>query len=396
MHPRNSSTVLHQRDNRYLRTLPPVSKAQLAKIERPEKISQTALSHFDACPRSALLYWKHKGGPQTAAMARGEVFHHFVEQSVEQLVEAGEKQMPPEVAKANIMALIGERTDLHLPEYEQNALRAMAWNWAEATMIDPDQIVGLEQMIELEIGDWIVRGKLDFAEIGPFGALVRDYKTSIAMPSQDEIENGAKSFQGRFYALLLLFGIPEGETLSLGKGLDECRVELVYPRFTNSETGELISREVTWNRDQLTDFRNTLQGHLERITHGFDSGEWPAQAGSHCSICPAQHECPIPEQLRPRIIESVDEATEALELHFTRDAEQRKLMKAVSAFHEDYAAPIFMGDYSYDRRLEERRNVDWEAAGDGPVLPEHISIVPSTPFRKRKQTPEERESRNGG
>lgn len=362
-------------------------------VERPEKASQTFLSRFNVCPFSAALYLKTKGGPQSPAMLRGSLFHRFVEESVAYLVDEGETQMPPEVGKDRMMALIRDSGE-HLPEYEMNALRAMAWNWSDATVIDPDEIVGLEQMIELQIGNWTVRGKLDFAEIGPVqGALIRDYKTQINIPSQDEIENGAKSFQGRFYALLLLFGIPENESFPLGNGLDEVRVELAFPRYSNPETGELIGREVTWTRDQLVDFRNSLEIHLAELDESLESGEWHASPGSWCAECPLRSACPIPEQaMEFEVIESVEQAEQALSLHLTRDAAQRRLMKSVSSFHEDHAQPIVVGDYAFDRRLETRRSVDWDAAeAEGEVKPEHIKLVPSTPFRKKKLTPEQRE-----
>lgn len=359
------------------------------KVERPEMASQTLMSRFNVCPFSAALYLDNKGGPQTPAMLRGSVFHRFVEEAVSYLVDQGETQMPPEVAKDRMMALLAESE--HLPEHEMNVCRLLAWNWASATAIDPDCIVGLEQMIELEIGDFTVRGKLDFAEIGPFGAFVQDLKTSISLPSQDEIENGAKSFQGRFYALLLLFGIPEGEALPLGKGLDECRVQLAFPRYTNEETGELIGREVTWTRDQLTDFKRSLEIQLDELARSLESGEWDAIPGSWCAECPKRSACPLPEQAFDfEVIETVEQAETALELHLTRDHQQRQLMRSVSQFHEEFAQPIQVGDYAYDRRLETRRSVDWDAAGDGPVMPEHVKQVPSTPFRKRKVTREER------
>lgn len=365
------------------------------KVKRPEKASQTLLARLNACPFSAALYLKYKGGPQTPAMLRGSIFHRFVEESVQYLRDEDEIQMPPEVAKDRIMALIAE-TDAHLPEHEMNVCRLLAWNWAGATAIDPECIVGLEQMLELEIGNWTIRGKLDFAEIGPFGALVRDYKTSINLPSQDEIENGARSYQGRLYSLLLLFGIPEGETLPLGTGLDECRVELAYPRYVNAETGELIGREVTWTRDQLVDFRNSVEIQLGKLEQSLESGEWHAQAGSHCGECAKRPDCPIPEQaLEFDVIETIEDAENALQLHFTRDAEQRRLMRSVSAFHETHEKPIIVGDYAWDRRLQESRRIDWDAVGDGPVQPDQIKLVPSTPFRKRKVTVEEREALNG-
>jgi hypothetical protein len=380
-----------------LRTQPPIAKAELAKVERPESLRQTVISKFDACPRSFYLYCKYDGGAPAARLDRGIVFHEFVERAVRMMIDTDETSMPPEVAKDLIGSIVTERKDLVVPEYEQNALRAMAWHWANATIIDPEEVVGLEQKIELALPGGKVHGTPDFATITQFGyAQIDDYKTSLAIPSMDELENGAKSFQGRLYCLLFAFGIPEGESLPLGKGLEEFRFRTVYPRFVTDD-GELVSREVIYSRDQLVDFRRTIESHLEKIEHGFATGEFPASPGSHCAECPARAECPIPETVHEIAwIDTLEEAEQALELHLTRDAVQRRLMKSVSAFHESYAQPIFVGDYSYDRRLETRRSVDWEAAeAEGRVLPEHIKKIPSTPFRKRKQTKDERDERNG-
>lgn len=382
-----------------LRHQAPIPKAQLAKVERGEMESTTSMGKFNVCPRSYFLYRKYRGGPSNHALARGECWHDFRERFVQLLVDNSETSAPPEIGKDLMRAVIADRTDLVLPEYEQNSLRAMAWNFSEATIIDPEQVVGLEQTIELHLENGTIRGRLDYAEIvAAFHyALIVDDKTSLAIPSQDEVENGAKSWGGRFYCLLLMEGIPEGESLPLGKGINEFRFRLQYPRFTNSETGELIYREVSYTRDQLVDFKGTVESHLEKINEGWVTGNFPASPGSHCVECPARSECPIPEQFHEiEVIETVEEAQQALELHLTRDAVQRRVMKSVSAFHEDYAAPIFVGDYSFDRRLETRRQVDWDAAGDGPVMPEHIKQIHSTPLRKRKQTLEEREeARNG-
>ena len=41
-----------------LRKLPPVEPLE----RRPSRLSQTALKHADACPRSGYLYLKHRGG----------------------------------------------------------------------------------------------------------------------------------------------------------------------------------------------------------------------------------------------------------------------------------------------------------------------------------------------
>jgi hypothetical protein len=219
-----------------LRTQPPIAKAELAKVERPESLRQTVISKFDACPRSFYLYCKYDGGAPAARLDRGIVFHEFVERAVRMMIDTDETSMPPEVAKDLIGSIITERKDLVVPEYEQNALRAMAWHWANATIIDPEEVVGLEQKIELALPGGKVHGTPDFATITQFGyAQIDDYKTSLAIPSMDELENGAKSFQGRLYCLLFAFGIPEGESLPLGKGLEEFRFRTVYPRFVTDD-----------------------------------------------------------------------------------------------------------------------------------------------------------------
>lgn len=371
-----------------LREQPPLPKSERDKVKPPEKISQSALAKFDSCPRSAFLYWKHKGGYQSPPMIRGEIFHEFVEESVQLMVEDGSRTLAPEIAKANVMGLVRDRKDVHLPEYEQDALRRMAWNWGEATAIDPENVVGIEQMIELEVGSWTIRGKLDFAEIGPFGALVRDYKTSISVPNQEDVEKGSKSFQGRFYALLLLFGTPEGEALSLGAGLNECRVELAFPRFTNSETGELIGREVTWTRDELTDFRDSLAAHLEAIDHGFDTGEWPAQTGSHCNECPARSECPLPDRVHPVAeIQSTEEAAQQALAWHLGSRELEPLKKSVRAYCDANGLESLPYDADYELAFvpETRRSIDWKSVAEGePVSPDLITTSPSVKFTKRK------------
>jgi hypothetical protein len=380
-----------------LRHQAPIPKAELKKVGRPEKLSNTSLGKFDKCPRSFWLYLKHKGGPQSHPMARGECWHDFRERFIGELRDGGEPSAPPEVGKDLMNAVIAERKDLVLPAHEQHALRGMAWNFAAATVIDPDAVLGLEQMIEMELGDWTIRGKLDFAAMTPFGwILVEDDKTSLSIPSQDDVENGAKGWQSWFYPLLVAFGIPEDEDLPLGAGVDEFRFRFSYPRFTNSETGEIIYREVARTRDQLADFRNTLLSHLERIDHGLETGEFPASPGSHCFECPARSECPIPEQYHElENVTGMDDAVSKAEAWHTRDLAQRRLKKSLRAFADAEGEPIFYGDYALDFRYEQKRSVDWDAIEAGNFDPERdIKISPSTKFDKRRQTPEEREERD--
>ena len=127
-----------------LRHQAPIPKAQLAKVEHNGTESTTSMGKYNLCPRSYFLYRKHRGGPSNHALARGECWHDFRERYVELLVENSETSAPPEVGKDLMRAVIAERIDLVLFEHEQNALRAMVWNFSEVMVIDPDQVVGLE------------------------------------------------------------------------------------------------------------------------------------------------------------------------------------------------------------------------------------------------------------
>lgn len=377
------------------RDLPPLPTDELAKVTPPEKFSQSILAKWDTCHRSAFLYRKYRGGPQSPAMVRGEVFHRFVEESVQYLIEAGERSMPPEVAKPRIMELIREYS---LPEYEQDALRRMAFHWANSTVIEPDRIVGLEEMIEMEVGPYTVRGKLDHAQISVLGhAEVDDYKTSLSMPSQDDLEKGSKGFQLKFYAALMLWGKPEGESLRLGEGINEVRARLVFPRFVYPEgherAGEMIDREVTYTREQLTDFRDSLLLHCEQLEEAFETGKFQATDGSHCSECPAYSECPLPDALHSHEqIESMDQAIEVAKLIDFRDSEQRADRKALKEFCDENGIDplLYNDDYCYAFRPEVSKRVNWKAVDGGPVRDQHVTETKAVKFARRKQTAEEK------
>lgn len=382
-----------------LREFPPVEE----KVERPEKASQSLLARMDVCPRSAFLYRKYGGGTQSHAMARGEVFHETVERLTQLLMDSDEKEIPPEVAKDHAQAVIEERTDLVLPEYEQDAVRLMAWNWAQGTIIDAEHVIACETMVELELGDWTIRGKIDRAEAYGPEALVIDYKTSLAMPSQEQFERG---FQGKFYALLIAEGKVEGQPFPIGRGLQGFVVSEVYPRFIREESGELANRTTDrpYTRDELSDFKRTLLGHLEKLDHGFKTGEWPAVDGSHCATCSAPSECPIPEHLREiHEIATLADAEAAGRTLAWKKKEIADLQTSLREFAKENGAIFFDADQVWDFGYSESRSVkDFDKLraaimrtvelGEDFNLEDHVTVRKSNKFGIRKLTEEEREA----
>ncbi len=370
------------------RDLPPLSKAERAKIKRPATASQTLLAKMDTCHRSAALHLKYggedrdKSGERTMGtwqghqLIRGAIFHEAVRRAKRVLIDSEETSMPGEMVKEIAIGVINEHPELPLPEYEQDVIRVCAYNWGEATIIDPATIIGVEEQFVWELKHGTITGKPDFMEITPQGTLrIRDYKTGLHMPSSDELRNGRRSFQGKLYSGLALFGKPEGEDFVLGEGIQQVEFSQEYPRLVNDETGELLYRSVTFERNYLqADFRPTLESHLQKLDHAFKTGKWQAVQGTHCPECPAPSDCPLPARLRDLApIETREQAEDAANRILIREREQRRDRKGLRGYAEQHDEPIMVGDYAFDFNVQTN--------GDG---------VTSTPFRKRKQTDEER------
>jgi hypothetical protein len=324
------------------------------QIEAPEKASQTLLSRVDVCPYSAALYLRHKGGPQTPAMARGEAFHDFAERATNMLISNGEAEMPPEVGKDLMTAVLEERTDLVVPASEQDACRLMAWNWALSTYIDPETIVGVEAMLEAEVAGWTIRGKLDLCRISGNVGIVEDWKTSLMIPS---VEDYKRSFQPAFYAFLMAEGRVEGDT-ALGEGLAEIHTKELYPRYRREEDGQLVHRYDEFDRARIHDFRQTLTALLAKLDQGLKSGEWAASPGSHCATCPASSECPIPAHLRQiKTVGTPGDATE-LAMGITMREAEIKTDKAALKAWVDENGEVVVGDERWSFTLSRSERAD--------------------------------------
>ena len=159
----------------------------MPEVEAPEKVSQSLLARMDVCPTSGMLYLKHHGeNMQTHRMAGGEAMHFVFERLTQMKMDEPEGDMPPDVAKDFAQAMMDERVDLALSADEQEGVRTAVWNWAIARnglrAIDPDAVLGVEVMLEMEIGDWTLRGKLDLVEVLEREGVVTDYKSRCGCP----------------------------------------------------------------------------------------------------------------------------------------------------------------------------------------------------------------------
>ena len=351
----------------------PVTEA----VERPSRLSQTLLRTTDNCPRAGFLYLKHRGGPSSAAMDRGSAFHKFAERMVVELVTRGEKSLfapaqgeeSPEalqsaaqdvasLTQAMVESVFEDHPEYVMPAAERDHVRSMAYHAAVGFDVDPQTVVGVERSFTLDVGDWQIIGKVDLASLpSPTLGEVLDWKTSLHVPSQEEHE---KSFQAKLYALLLMYGTPEdGEPM--GRHLTHVRGRMIYPRAKPRETDKglrLVQRTATWSRGQLDEFRLDLEALGRRITGGLDTGDWPAQAGSHCSECPAPRKCPIPVELRNHqgTVTSADEAAARLEWALRAKAEVAAVEKEVKAWAKEHGG-VVVGDKIFEGTVAESRKL---------------------------------------
>jgi len=280
----------------------------------PRTLRQTWLRHFNLCPRSAFLASKYADSMTTAAMARGTAVHEIFARSTAHALSTQEAVIPPDVVKTVVDEVLAEQS---VPFEEHDGIREMAWRWATEFAMDPDSVVAVETLFQLQVGDWTVRARVDFAELLEDGKalLIRDYKTSRAAPPFDEVARKvggrlvAKNFQLVLYALLVAFGVPVRETHRVGgeetpepfgvaPHARDFHMEFVYPGLENAE-GRMVTRPVELDMLELAEYRSSLEGLVTRVVNSESSGHWPAVVSdAACGECPAPGECPIPQEVR--------------------------------------------------------------------------------------------------
>jgi hypothetical protein len=336
-----------------LRDLPAV--APLAGF--PDRYSQSMLRHASHCQRAAYLYVKYRGGTPGVALDRGTAVHAVIEKMTWALIENEERTLfaaqegedPVSAAQevASLTATFVEevraaRPDLTVAPGEWDAVRIQAYHWALATELDFEKVIAVERKFVLDVAGHELSGIIDLALIDETVGEVRDYKSSWSPPDNDEY---AKGFQGRLYALLLAFGHPvekvpcgscrgmtadhpellpcecggrgfvERREAPIGDRLQWVRTRELYPRLLR-DTGELQEpKPVVFSRTDLQDFLLDVEAIIRQLDSARASGKFPAVAGSHCSMCPAAAECPLPAHLRnyAGAINSHDQAAEAAE-----------------------------------------------------------------------------------
>jgi hypothetical protein len=189
------------------------------------------------------------------------------------------------------------------------------------------------------------------------------------------------------------------ETLepNVGEYVQWVRTSEVFPRYL-SRDGTVATRSILYSRQEIHEFMGDLVRLVRRVEKAFDDWRWGAIRGTHCSICPAQSECPLPEVLRPHAgkINDLDRASEALEWCDSTADRIRATRAEVRAFARAREVTVPVGrDEEYVFELSESRKTDWDALEDGVerarrygepfALSQYVKPQKSTSFVKRKR-----------
>lgn len=385
-----------------LRDFPPVEE----NVDQPESFRQTLLNKHDQCPRSAYLYMKYEGGKSSHRADGGTALHMTLERATNLMIDNGEPQIPGDMCREMADAVMAEATHLVLSTAEQDAVRLMAWNWAEATAFDLDKIIGAEVPLEMELCGLKITGTIDLMETYEQTIRNTDYKSGLNMKKNEEIQ---RDFQGKLYGLLSLIGVNSETGNGYGSGIDNIWHEQVYPRYREKDdrgkpVGSLLASYGAWERFELHEFRVSLERNLERLQESFETGDWPARDDdTWCGYCPAQTECPIPAHLRKaEEIETPEDAENAFSHKMATERESRRLAAGLRTWVDQHEA-VFVGEHAYDAKPSISREVkDWEvfeAEIEGAILTgkpikieDFVRTKKSTRFGKRKQTKEELEN----
>lgn len=353
-----------------LRDLPPVEPVPV-----PARFSQTLLAYAEKCRRSAYLYMRHHGGAPGHALDAGTAFHLVAERALNLLIEHGEPQLDPDTGKVLLGEVLAEHPELTVPvngQVSEDALGVMVYHFCVGLRLNVERVVAVERKFVLELAGRTVSGRIDVALIAGDVAQVRDWKTTFALPSQQEFED---SLQLSLYGLLLLFGRPEAPDGTLEEPLGDRVgwVDLgeVYPRYL-SKDGGLVERNVVLSRQELADFR----GRVERLVVQLDEavggegreGTWrfPAVSGAHCARCPCEPECPLPSHLRrwAGSVNSMEQAEEAAEWVRRMEARVGATKKELRAFAQAHG-PVRAGREVFEFSAQERRVTAWEELESG-------------------------------
>lgn len=325
--------------------------------------SHTRLEKADECLFGYYQQYVAKvAAPPGEPAIVGSGFHAVAERYGRHCVEKGvasDEDMIPDIVKA-VCFDPKEPTAPGAVYYPK--ILSLAQAWASRTVFNPETIVDLEMKLPSgwdpgngvypppNVGRHLFVGVIDRLELDGDTLVIRDYKTTMAIPSQSSVENNP---QLRRYAGLVWQAYPQFERY---------RVELEFVRYGEIRfaefgpgTGQMALEEVEAQLDQLEHRINAVKRDPGRVEELF-----PPTPGAHCSYCPFSHLCPeAKREGSVPVIQDDEQAQKVLGELLVLRKRVDELQKALRAYTEE-RSPVEVGGIAAG--YHERRSSGFEDA----------------------------------
>jgi hypothetical protein len=282
------------------------------------KVRQSLLATFDACGLATRFELEHRQGWSSHRAALGQIVHRTLARCFEAMEDAGEEQIPVDVAMTIYDEVIRQADvplegdhlgdeDVPIPLRLIAEGRIIVKTFALYTRWSVSDFVGIERRYDTILtypdgnGGHVERvftTKPDLVMIGPSGehATVVDHKTGWGLPPEhpDTVGDDALSeggyFQQRAHALVVFRAYPRVQRVTSRE---------FYPRYASGTVtdrkGQPLSpvREATIDRWALPEVEAEMSALIERFDRAYESSVWRPSPGTHCAYCVRPEACTI-------------------------------------------------------------------------------------------------------
>lgn len=261
-------------------------------VARPERYSATRLKDAENC--MLLHRFRVDDDPSGMPARVGNVFHDVAAALTFRAQIEGRARFTEDEAEATARAFLNRPTEAApLGWREFQMILALTRRWAAHQNFDHEHIVQVEQSHEHELEGVRLSARLDLLSIEDNVAYIEDYKTSMRLPTREEVEDHV---QLPIYAWHVVQEFPQVEHFNVAE---------VYTRFGQ---GGVPIRVPTFGLERVAEVEDWLSTTVRRLEAAWSEQDFPATPGAWCANCPGKRECPLPERVRPAAITDDEEA----------------------------------------------------------------------------------------
>ncbi len=238
-----------------------------------QHLSYSRLDRYEQCPLSFKLKYIDKLPSESGMPARfGKMIHTVLENLLREHVQAEQVGLLCEQRALEFLQEQWTRDELVGAAEYLEAMDMVRAFVREEGIVDPSDVLGIEQPFEIPVGRFNVLGYIDRADrIDGDGVLVRDYKTFRLLPDRHEVDS---SLQLSLYALAAQQLWPWAKHVKL-----ELHMLRQNIRMRTERTEEQLEAALA--------YASSLGEQTESSATTF-----PPRLNAHCVYCDHRAQCP--------------------------------------------------------------------------------------------------------